>query len=679
MDVYSPTEVRSDQVVGTVESVSPRELKVVLLDEAPGSTSLNGGFAQRFPRINAWVLVPSEAGFLVGVVTWIGIDNAPLPAGRARTDASLLDVPFPRRRMAVAPLGTLRWRSSLGDAEAELVRGIVSYPSVGEPVLVPDATQLRIIGSAGSAKARVPIGSSPLAGDTEVSVDPDRLFGRHLAVLGSTGSGKSCTVAGLVRWSLEAAKKESESGASKGRFIILDPNGEYRDCFKDLTGVRVLRVAPQPDEEALTVPAWAWSGAEWAAITRASSQSQRPLLQQALRNLRNNLDPEASGSERLAVELRAHHDIWTIMRSDMPAYFKFPRYTNFTLVLEDMPRVFDEWKDETGVQDVIDQVADMQTRHCTTRQYGDQAYVSSEVDSLLEVLRLALEETGEPDSVAKYTEDMPVPFDPREMPNHLEALLRTPTFQRDAGYASSFLVRVKGLLSDLRHQPIIAPEEEETLAVWLRRFIGDEECSAGEVAVVDLSMVASEVVHAAVAVIGRLTMEALQHVRAETGKVLPTVLVLEEAHNFVAAAASGADIQTTADLCRDTFNRIAREGRKFGLGLVLSSQRPSALSQTVLSQCNSFLLHRLVNDRDQDLVARLVPDSLGDLLHELPALPPRQAILLGWATEVPTLVEVGNLERKQRPQSDDPKFWDAWTGVEPIDFSWDAVVDRWTS
>ncbi|WP_342661760.1 hypothetical protein Rruber_05590 (plasmid) [Rhodococcus ruber] len=673
--MHTPSQFRSNQIVGTVESVSPRELKVVLLDEAPGATALNAGFAQPFPRINAWVLVPSEVGYLVGVITWIGIDNAPLPREATRIDPGLLDVPFPRRRMVVTPLGTLRWRADKDASEAELVRGIVSYPSVGEPVLVPDATQLRIIGSVGGSHANIPIGHSSLAGDTEVFVDPDRLFGRHLAVLGSTGSGKSCTVAGLVRWSLAAAQQEAHDGNSRARFIILDPNGEYRDCFKDLTGVRVLRVEPQDDEEALTVPAWTWSSAEWAAITRASLQTQRPLLQRALRNLRNSINPETSGAERLAVELRAHLDIWTILRSNMPAYANFPKYTDFTRVLQDMPKVFSQWEDEDGIEGVLDQVEAMIRSHSPR----DHTYVTTEVDALLDSLRLALEATGEPDSVTTYTEDMPVRFDPHGVPDHLEALLRTPDFQRDAGYASSFLIRVRGLVGDLRHEPIIAPPSQETLENWLRRFLGDETCSNGEVAVVDLSLLAAEVMHTAVAVIGRLTMEALQHVRACSGSVLPTVLVLEEAHNFVSAATSGAEIPTTADLCRDTFNRIAREGRKFGLGLVLSSQRPSALSQTVLSQCNSFLLHRLVNDRDQDLVARLVPDSLGDLLHELPSLPPRQAILLGWAAEVPTLVEVRHLESTQRPQSDDPQFWKVWTGAEPVNFSWEKVVEHWTT
>ena len=140
---------------------------------------------------------------------------------------------------------------------------------------------------------------------------------------------------------------------------------------------------------------------------------------------------------------------------------------------------------------------------------------------------------------------------------------------------------------------------------------------------------------------------------------------LEEAHRFVRKGnddESGSS--SPAHLCREAFERIAREGRKFGLGLVLSSQRPSELSPTVLAQCNTFLLHRIVNDRDQELVSKLVPDNLGGLLRELPSLPSRQAILLGWATPIPVLVEIRDLPKAQQPESDDPDFWDVWTGTE---------------
>ncbi|WP_233349595.1 ATP-binding protein, partial [Vibrio cholerae] len=91
---------------------------------------------------------------------------------------------------------------------------------------------------------------------------------------------------------------------------------------------------------------------------------------------------------------------------------------------------------------------------------------------------------------------------------------------------------------------------------------------------------------------------------------LPTSLVMEEAHNFIKNYRNDSDEASASSMCCQVFEKIAREGRKFGLGLVLSSQRPSELSSTVLSQCNTFLLHRITNDKDQEMVARLLPDGI---------------------------------------------------------------------
>src|SRR5260370_4038192 len=194
--------------------------------------------------------------------------------------------------------------------------------------------------------------------------------------------------------------------------------------------------------------------------------------------------------------------------------------------------------------------------------------------------------------------------------------------------------------------------------------------------VVDVSLVASEIVHIVVSVLARLIFESLQRYRRghPKGQTLPTVLVLEEAHTFVRRGKDDdGPASSPTQLCREVFERIAREGRKFGLGLVLSSQRPSGLSPTVLAQCNTFLLHRIVNDADQNLVARLVPDNVGGLLRELPSLPSRQAILLGWATPIPVLVEVDELPYEQRPRSADPDFWDVWTLAEERGVGWGAA------
>jgi uncharacterized protein len=230
-------------------------------------------------------------------------------------------------------------------------------------------------------------------------------------------------------------------------------------------------------------------------------------------------------------------------------------------------------------------------------------------------------------------------------------------------------MRIRTMLSDSRMKSIIGNDDSVTLESWLNEYISG-------MVVIDLSLVPADIVHLVVAVVSRIIFEAIQRFRRKFAQVLPTVLVLEEAHNFIKKY-NESDEVSAAEICSKVFERAAREGRKFGLSLMLSSQRPSELSPTVLSQCNTFLLHRIVNDRDQDLVKRLVPDNIGGLLNELPILPTRKGILLGWASSIPILVEMNDLERKYRPKSEDPDFWEVWTGESERKENWKAIADEW--
>jgi hypothetical protein len=169
---------------------------------------------------------------------------------------------------------------------------------------LPTDKQLRSIIESGERR-RVRIGTSPLAGDAEVCIDPDRLFGRHLAVLGNTGSGKSCSVAGLIRWSLERAQAEAGTNPN-ARFIVLDPNGEYSRAFADTTPpvkARIFKVTPNAaaGELMLQIPLWFWSSAEWCSFTQASSKTQKPTLIQALRSVR---DGQTEPAENPSHEIR---------------------------------------------------------------------------------------------------------------------------------------------------------------------------------------------------------------------------------------------------------------------------------------------------------------------------------------------------------------------------------------
>jgi hypothetical protein len=273
----TPIERLSGLVVGEVESVSPDQIRVQLELEAPHATALNTGTPTVFPRLNGYVLIPNEAGATVAYISWIGIERSPYPKRSGLRDFGLIDLPFPLRKMTVSAVGTLTARRDKRSATTkyELSRGVMDFPSVGDQVLLPTPEQIEAIVGAKESDRRVRIGASPLASNAAIMVDPDKLFGRHLAVLGNTGSGKSCTVAGLIRWSMEAAKNAIKDAAKQGvpnaRFIVLDPNGE---------GIR----RPTGETEAISSPAGrSWRAparcprlvVEWPRVDRGSSRTAR--------------------------------------------------------------------------------------------------------------------------------------------------------------------------------------------------------------------------------------------------------------------------------------------------------------------------------------------------------------------------------------------------------------------
>jgi hypothetical protein len=310
-------------------------------------------------------------------------------------------------------------------------------------------------------------------------------------------------------------------------------------------------------------------------------------------------------------------------------------------------------------------------------QYPNYDFTPPEINDLLSIVKETHKAFGGSDSELQPIDaDAPLEFDGDSLIRSLEA---SSEILNVTEYVETMLVRIRSLLGDSRMKLVIGTTDKIALDQWLKDYIGDNQAKNGCITIIDLSLVPSEIVHIITAVIARIVFEALQrYTKMDANhKVLPTVLVMEEAHTFVRRYKDDVENEDAAAICCKVFERIAREGRKFGLGLVLSSQRPSELSPTVLSQCNTFLLHRISNDMDQDLVHRYVPDNLRGLLRDLPILPSQNAILLGWASELPVIVRMNDLPKDQQPQSDDPDFWKVWTGKDTRDVDWKKIADAW--
>lgn len=673
---YLPIERLEQLRIGTVGFVSPNEIRVSLEIDSPDSVSLQGGSPRNFPRINSYVLISSDDGFLVGQVEWIAVENSPYPKRRGLQDFGLIDLPFPLKKLSINPVGTLR--SDRKNDGFQFTRGTDAFPSVGDSVLLPTDQQLKSIIESGENR-RVKIGDSPLANNAEIKVDPDRLFGRHIAVLGNTGSGKSCSVAGLIQWSLDAVLQQGQT--PNARFVILDPNGEYSRAFGPESKYKgkLLRVDANTvaEEIDLKVPSWLWNSSEWGAFTQASSKVQLPLLRRALRAMRNDVLSDSD------VKIQAKHFCGILLVSVRQLTSQGQIYVNgghAKAFVESLT----SWKnsittlDEKFLEKPFGNLINTIDEYLSTRigqQWPAKPNVS-ETDKLIDSLNNTYAALGgDEQELLPKSEDTPIPFKGDDFVAYLEALAKETGTEQ---FVEFLLTRIRTMLGDTRINSVTNDSEEPiSLANWLDTFLGEDE--RGSITVIDLSLVPNEIIHLVTAVISRVTFEALQRYRRINGKPLPTVMVAEEAHTFIKRYKEDSEGQSVSDVCCKVFEKIAREGRKFGLGLVISSQRPSELSPTVLSQCNTFLLHRISNDRDQEQVHKLVPDNMKGLLRELPSLPSRHAILLGWASELPVLVRMKELTEKQRPQSDDPDFWNVWSNsTEDLrEVDWQLIANDW--
>lgn len=673
--ITTPIEQLSSLRVGTVEFISPDRIEVLLDIESPDSVALNTGTPRNFPRINGYVMIPIDLGFVVGQVSWITIQRSPYPKRSGFQDFGLIDLPFPLRKMELQPLGTL-----VGTENGyKFKRGLETFPSVGDIVILPTEDQLKSIIESGENR-RVYIGNSPLMGNAKVMIDPDRLFGRHLAILGNTGSGKSCSVAGLIRWSLESARQQlaKEGESINSRFIVLDPNGEYSKAFADKANANIYTVNVEEGDgkKQLQVPLWFWNTDEWCGFTKASPKTHRTTIVHALKSVRSgNVFESVSKEHDLASFVRTLINTIEVYKSKGAPWGSFPAPKNFRESLL-------KWNagvitDDSYSQELNEAISAFNSKvneyeRVRSVQYSNQDYKRDEVDALITLLRDVFTKAGGRDEeFLPIDEDSPIPFTGENFVRSIEAnaeILNT------TDYIVTLMPRIKTLLADVRVKKVI-DNENLNLSEWLSNYIGSD--NKESLTIIDLALLPSDVTSIVTAVIARMVFEAQQRYLKLNKQCLPTVLIMEEAHYFVKRYNDDAENTGPTTQCCKIFEKIAREGRKFGLGLVLSSQRPSELSPTVLSQCNSFLLHRISNDRDQELIHRLLPDNMRGILREMPSLPSQYAVLLGWASELPVVVKMRTLPKSQCPQSDDPDYWDVWTGCKERNINWDQIVDEW--
>ncbi len=293
---------------------------------------------------------------------------------------------------------------------------------------------------------------------------------------------------------------------------------------------------------------------------------------------------------------------------------------------------------------------------------------------VIEEKRRTLKGTSRQDILDNFTIDSPVPYSMESVLGRFrrlneEMVTGSTGRQRQGefhGRLGRFISRLENRLADRRLGFMFQPSDEAMEFDWLDNLASsllagsaDHDPAGGGVKIIDFSEVPSDILPLVVSLVARIAFSVQQW--TDKDHQHPIALLCDEAHLYIAQDVVGGSVHEAS---LRTFERIAKEGRKYGVGLVVISQRPAEVNRTVLSQCNNFIAMRLTNADDQSVVRHLLPESLGSFSDLLPILDTGEALVVGDASLLPSRVRIR--EPKSKPDSATVEFWDRWSSEEQV-------------
>lgn len=444
--------------------------------------------------------------------------------------------------------------------------------------------------------------------NVRVEMDGDKFFSKHIGVVGSTGSGKSCTVAKLLQEGLKVGGKQG-GVLNNSHIVIFDLHDEYSKAFPQSNKLNI---------DNIVLPCWLMNAEELQEIFIESNEN-------------NSHNQVSQFRQAVILNKKRHNPDISKISYDTPVYFSVKEVYNYIFNLN---------------TEVINQVAGEPLLPKT----ADGAYIESREEHYFEnIISFVTPSTAKADKAKNG------PF---------------------AGDFDRFVMRLEGILSDDRlsflmnsniNNEVCKTEHVEKI---IRQFIGYDENNKSNITIVDLSGIPFEVLSLVVSLISRIAFDFFLHYKpiktADTE--VPLLLVYEEAHNYAPKSEA-----SKYNAVKKSIERIAKEGRKYGLSLMIVSQRPSEISETIFSQCNNFVAMRLTNPTDQSYVNRLLPDVVRSVTDNLPTLEKREALIIGDSISLPTLVMVDEITDK--PASIDVDFHSEWK-KDWVDLKVGDIVNR---
>ena len=471
------------------------------------------------------------------------------------------------------------------------------------------------------------IGKSVIFPDYDVKINIDKFFGFHFAVFGNTGSGKSNTVARILQ-NIFVKDNYSAKGA---KFVIIDSNGEYNKAFSKLNEINPqikhsLMIADEDSEIKFEIPVWALSADDWATLLHASEKTQIPVLKRAIDIARVFYNPDSINNE-----LRNH-----ILASTLLGIIRSS---------DSSPSKSDKLKaivTKFGTKEInMDSVL---LNSKTLRQSMNISYGSmSEEEFIISFLNDYLNQ----ELITKNISRSMVPYNLEDFCQAVEfATLYEGSIssQRIQEYTSTLTTRLSTIQEGIQGR-ILSRTKYNTIDDYIDMLLGENQ-------IVDLDISALDDASAEVVtkVLAKLLLDYLKRrgIKAE----IPINFIIEEAHRFIKNEVNYGAIGY------NIFERIAKEGRKFGMLLGISSQRPSELSKTVVSQCSNFIVHRVQNPDDLQYISRMVPYINQNMIERLTYLQTGNALVFGSAINLPTLTKFA--QANPTTDSDNAKISEKW-------------------
>jgi len=635
------------RAIGKVISVAADRFVVELHAGTDNFTVVGFDDVHYVARLGSFLMIPAQTEYVVGEV--IGLREREVGAASERGE---FDRASSSKYLDIVPVGMLPmggggfrfgvsifpslYADALYALDGELDR-IFDTDLAVEPSAGPGGTDCT---PAGASRYRaIPIGKSVVFEDYEVKVRLNEFFGGHVAVLGNTGSGKSCTVASILQ---TLFRKPTEHHARGATFVVFDVNGEYHEALSPLAttgGIGVKQVVLDGTAAGFRLPHWFLEMSEWELLLQASERTQLPVLRTAL-----GLTSLFHAKTADALAVREHFVATCIVECFRGADGDSPvsKFQRVVSLLQKYPSP--------------DLNMALLNQFSPNFQYGNFASPNGQAYFLAEVRKKIREDVALP-----AYDRTPFSFDELHECLDFAILYEEAHGNRQIrDYCSAMITRLKSLqerveYAFLRHdgeEVENAPSELEFLADVVGLATRDDRfVKRNQIIVINLNAVEDEIVELVSAVIARMLFRLLR--RAEPRNRFPIHLLLEEAHRYIASTPSRFSIDAAK-----IFERIAKEGRKYGMFVMLASQRPSELSKTVLSQCSNFLVHRIQNPDDLSQIRQMTPFISDAVLKRLPSLPRQYALVFGTSVNLPTTFKVG--EASPRPRSADTEIVELW-------------------